>query len=490
VRAHGRGSDAQRCHVRGYIADPSVRRRQYQSPEFATALLELLRDDLKIFGWSTLPLDVPSSLIHIHKVSGSLTNAVFFVSIPSATFDLVPEPLAPSTESTPSTPSTMFSQLHMGDGAALERSSTPKPKATGSSGEPKSTFTVEAPTLLLRIYGPSSGSLISRKTELHILHTLSSDYAIGPKVFGTFSNGRVEQFFQSRALHKEEMRDARISRWIGRRMRELHRVELEKMEVPGATNERDASSNGKRDERPPMDMGTRYSSGSSGSVYSTSSGSSVFSFGASHYSSSSAGSTSSLATIGSEYGTPVNSPLLLPRRGSSESRAAQKKRSRSVTSSRGRRANDKLGVWENITRWTREAKLVLKEFDQLAALPGFSSLLATTTPPPSTPSSSSPPRWILNPYPSAFLTLRDVLTEGSSQPPPVRTASQAVSQLRARMGEEGRQVEARLLAQRHAVREPPPPHSRTRGRTSPRTTSPSSSSEDQYVPPPSSYSRY
>lgn len=343
---------------------------------------------MKIHGWSTLPLDCPSSLIHIHKVSGSLTNAVFFVSIPAANFDVVPESSSSST--TPSTPSTMFSQLHLEEGTGLERSSTPKPKTNGSS-EAQSTLTVEAPTLLLRIYGPASGSLISRKTELHILHTLSADYGIGPKVFGTFSNGRVEQFFVSRALHKEEMRDARISRWIGRRMRELHRVELEKMEVPGATNERDASNNGKRDERPPMDMGTRYSSGSSGSVYSTSSGSSVFSFGASHYSSSSAGSTSSLATIGSEYGTPVNSPLLLPRRGSSESRAAQKKRSRSVTSSRGRRANDKLGVWENITRWTREAKLVLKEFDQLAALPGFSSLLATTTPPPSTPSSSSPP---------------------------------------------------------------------------------------------------
>jgi choline kinase len=82
------------------------------------------------------------------------------------------------------------------------------------------------PTLLLRIYGPSSDALISRSEELRILTVLSTQYGLGPKVYGTFENGRVEQFFPSRALHAEELRDVKVSRGIARRMRELHSVDL------------------------------------------------------------------------------------------------------------------------------------------------------------------------------------------------------------------------------------------------------------------------
>jgi len=82
------------------------------------------------------------------------------------------------------------------------------------------------PTLLFRVYGPSSGALISRTEELRILHFLSTQYGLGPQVFGTFENGRVEQFFPSRALTALELRDPVISRGIARRMRELHSVDL------------------------------------------------------------------------------------------------------------------------------------------------------------------------------------------------------------------------------------------------------------------------
>lgn len=82
-------------------------------------------------------------------------------------------------------------------------------------------------TILLRIYGPSSGSLISRPHELRTLHMLSSVYTIGPRVFGTFGNGRVEEFFDSSALTPADLRDPQTSRWIARRMRELHRVDIQ-----------------------------------------------------------------------------------------------------------------------------------------------------------------------------------------------------------------------------------------------------------------------
>ena len=82
------------------------------------------------------------------------------------------------------------------------------------------------PTLLLRIYGTSSDALISREEELRILYVLSTEYGLGPKVYGTFGNGRVEQFFPSRALTAEEMRVPAVSQGIARRMRELHSVDL------------------------------------------------------------------------------------------------------------------------------------------------------------------------------------------------------------------------------------------------------------------------
>lgn len=111
--------------------------------------------------------------LHIHKVSGALTNAVFFVSFPSG----------------------------------------------------KRTRTV-----LIRIYGPSSSSLISRPRELHTLHILSSRYHLGPRIYGTFENGRVEEYFESTTLTAHDLRDPKISGWIGARMAEFHSVDINAVE--------------------------------------------------------------------------------------------------------------------------------------------------------------------------------------------------------------------------------------------------------------------
>jgi len=140
--------------------------RKYKSPAFADTLLKILVSlHIERWGAGDAPSQNPGG-VKIFKVSGSLTNAVFFVSHPGA------------------------------------------------------------PTLLLRIYGPSSSSLISRTHELHTLHILSSRYGIGPRVFGTFDNGRVEEYFESDALTAKEMREPEVSKWIGMRMAELHRVDV------------------------------------------------------------------------------------------------------------------------------------------------------------------------------------------------------------------------------------------------------------------------
>ena len=141
--------------------------RRYNTVPFAEQLLRILHT-IRAPSWSE-PEITPES-ISIQKVSGSLTNAVFFVSCP---------PVA------------------------------------------------KARTVLLRVYGPSSGSLIFRPRELHTLHVLSSRYHIGPRVYGTFENGRVEEYFDATALSAADLRDPAISSWIGARMAELHGVDID-----------------------------------------------------------------------------------------------------------------------------------------------------------------------------------------------------------------------------------------------------------------------
>lgn len=150
----------------------------------------------KVPGWTGDQLK-PSS-IHLQKVSGALTNAVFFIS-----FNPAPRPTSPS----------MSPML------------TPTLPPSDPHHPPPFPSTDYPPTLLLRIYGPSSDALISRVEELRILHVLSTEYGLGPKVYGTFGNGRVEQFFPSRALTAVELREPLVSQCIARRMRELHSVD-------------------------------------------------------------------------------------------------------------------------------------------------------------------------------------------------------------------------------------------------------------------------
>ena len=75
--------------------------------------------------------------------------------------------------------------------------------------------------LLLRIYGPQAEHLIDRENELQILRRLARKN-IGPKMLGTFLNGRFEQFLHARTLTAKDLRIPETSMQIAKRMRELH----------------------------------------------------------------------------------------------------------------------------------------------------------------------------------------------------------------------------------------------------------------------------
>lgn len=74
---------------------------------------------------------------------------------------------------------------------------------------------------MLRVYGPQASHLIDREKELEILKRLARK-RIGPRLLGTFLNGRFEQFLQANPLNPEDLWDAETSKQIAKRMRELH----------------------------------------------------------------------------------------------------------------------------------------------------------------------------------------------------------------------------------------------------------------------------
>ncbi|KND02474.1 uncharacterized protein SPPG_09071 [Spizellomyces punctatus DAOM BR117] len=107
--------------------------------------------------------------IQLERVSGAMTNCIFFVSGPPAQ-----------------------------DGA--------KP-----------------PKILLRVYGSAADTFIKRDREMFWLCKMGH-VGVAPRLLGAFANGRFEQFLDSTTLTKEDLRDPSTSRQIAQAMYKLHKL--------------------------------------------------------------------------------------------------------------------------------------------------------------------------------------------------------------------------------------------------------------------------
>lgn len=142
---------------------------------FKSEILRLAHT-LRLKGWRRVPLENGAD-IEVERLSGALTNAVYVVSPPK-------------------------------DMSTLRSSDDTKPKKPPAK-------------LLLRIYGPQVDHLIDRESELSILRRLARK-KIGPRLLGTFRNGRFEEYFASKTLTWSDLRVPETSKQIAKRMRELH----------------------------------------------------------------------------------------------------------------------------------------------------------------------------------------------------------------------------------------------------------------------------
>jgi len=167
----------------------SSRREEKEKQAWAGFKNEIIRlaHTLKLKGWRRVPLDGGEN-IAVERLSGALTNAVYVVSPPD---ELTRAP---------------------------------------SHGKRR------PEKLLLRVYGPQVDHLIDRENELSVLRRLARK-RIGPRLLGTFTNGRFEEFFNATTLTPANLREPETSKQIAKRMRELHEgielLEEELDEGPG-----------------------------------------------------------------------------------------------------------------------------------------------------------------------------------------------------------------------------------------------------------------
>jgi choline kinase len=155
-------------------ASISSRKEEKDKQHWISFKNEIIRlaHTLRLKGWRRVPLDSGES-ISVERLSGALTNAVYVVTPPS--------------------------ELLL-------------PREPGKKQPSK---------VLLRIYGPQVEHLIDRKNELDVLRRLARK-KIGPRLLGTFLNGRFEQYLNANPLTPSSMREPETSKQIAKRMRELH----------------------------------------------------------------------------------------------------------------------------------------------------------------------------------------------------------------------------------------------------------------------------
>ncbi|KAI7903354.1 kinase-like domain-containing protein [Cokeromyces recurvatus] len=79
------------------------------------------------------------------------------------------------------------------------------------------------PRLLVRIYGNGVDQIIDRGNELAWLARLSH-LNIGPSLLGIFGNGRFEEYLPSTTLTHRDLRDPKTSKQIASCLRELHDI--------------------------------------------------------------------------------------------------------------------------------------------------------------------------------------------------------------------------------------------------------------------------
>ncbi|XP_049883756.1 uncharacterized protein LOC126379153 isoform X2 [Pectinophora gossypiella] len=136
--------------------------------------------------------------LQFRRISGGLSNFIYVIGLPA---DLTP----------------LYARLDSQEDVDDET------KAIRQLGEGLD----EPKQVLLRIYGQVHGerAMDAIVTE-SVIFTLLSERRLGPKLFGVFSGGRIEEFIPARALLTRELADPALSMKIAEKMAAIHSMEI------------------------------------------------------------------------------------------------------------------------------------------------------------------------------------------------------------------------------------------------------------------------
>ncbi|CAH0712797.1 unnamed protein product, partial [Brenthis ino] len=141
--------------------------------------------------------------LDFRRISGGLSNFLYYVALPSDTSKL-------SSYARENSPETEEARINK------------KPLLSSHS------FSLDEPKkVLLRIYGQVHGerAMDAIVTE-SVIFTLLSERRLGPKLHGVFSGGRIEQYIPARSLLTKELSEPALSMKIAEKMAAIHSMDV------------------------------------------------------------------------------------------------------------------------------------------------------------------------------------------------------------------------------------------------------------------------
>nr|XP_022911009.1 choline/ethanolamine kinase isoform X2 [Onthophagus taurus] len=89
-------------------------------------------------------------------------------------------------------------------------------------------------SVLIRVYGPTHGDRgIEHMITESVIFTLLSERGLGPKLYGLFPGGRIEQYINARPLQTRELSDPKLTHLIAKKMASIHSMEVPLQKEPG-----------------------------------------------------------------------------------------------------------------------------------------------------------------------------------------------------------------------------------------------------------------
>ncbi len=161
---------------------------------------------------------VEEASFQIRRISGGLTNHIFHCSLPQAGED-------EGGRVAKKRGGKKAMELHQ---VANGKKSGPG-KGGGGGGEDEDDEDSEPADVLLRLYGggpddtdQSLTSYITSHVIDNVVFTILSERGLGPKLYGVFPEGRLEEFIHARSMTPEEVRDPTLSAIIARKVAKIH----------------------------------------------------------------------------------------------------------------------------------------------------------------------------------------------------------------------------------------------------------------------------